>query len=153
MPNNPSSAQPVPDPAADLPLDRVRLRLIGRFGFKDDELDVLFPSEAELREAYRQALVASSSEANSQDNMEEGDDDYRLSSAESVRLLVDEASRRESVAGKKTRKQMENQSAFPADAQVTEEEASATQKALADLNLDELDDDELDDDEDEEDEG
>ena len=147
MSNTPSSAQPVPDPAADLPLDRVRLRLCGRFGFKDDELDVLFPSEAELREAYRQALLASTNEANNKDNMEEGEDDYDLSAAESVRLMVDEASRREAVAGGKAQKQMKNQAAFAPDAQVTEEEAVATQKALADLNLDDLDED------DEEDEG
>ena len=111
---------------------------------------MLFPTEAELRDAYRQALIASSSEANSQDNMEEGNDDYRLSSAESVRLLVDEASRRESVAGKNARKQMEHQSSFPADAQVTEEEATATQKALADLNLDDLDEEDEEDEEDDE---
>lgn len=151
MSNTPSSAQPVPDPAADLPLDRVRLRLCGRFGFKDDELDVLFPSEAELREAYRQALLASTNEANNQDNMEEGEDDYDLSAAESVRLMVDEASRREAVAGGKAQKQMKNQAAFAPDAQVTEEEAVATQKALADLNLDDLDEEE--DEDDEEDEG
>lgn len=99
--------------------ERKRSILIARYGYKEDELDVLLRSST-IDELFA-AASTKASDADYEDSIDIEPPEAELARVEHRELAI------------KSRKQQRKQSAFPEEAQVSEEETMATQRSLSDI--------------------
>jgi hypothetical protein len=120
---------------SEVSYERARTRLIQRYGYKEDELKVQFPSESALLEFYHKIVRDGLSKPDAEVEKEAGwedDDDFDLSQDEKDQLA------REKDVVALADLANHDQSSIKPDARVTPEEQLAANKDLNDLLKEEI---------------